>query len=36
MTLWPYIHFAWLIPTVFVSFALGVLLMALCVAAGRD
>ena len=29
------IHWAWLIPTVFVSFALGMLAMALCVAAGR-
>jgi len=30
------IHWAWLIPTIFVSFALGMLAIGLCVAAGRD
>ena len=36
MTDWPYyIHWVWFIPTIFVSFALGILAMALCVAAKR-
>ena len=30
------IDWTWLIPAVFVSFALGILAMALCVAAGRE
>lgn len=33
MTHWPWIHFGWLIPTIFLSFALGMLLMAMMVAA---
>lgn len=30
------IHWTWLIPAIFVSAAPGMLLMGLCVAAGRD
>ena len=30
------IHWAWLIPTIFLSAALGMLVMALCVVASRD
>lgn len=37
MTHWPYVHWAWLIPTFFLSVWLGMLLMAMMVdAKARD